>query len=428
MQAINRFKGALKENYLSSEIAKNSMWSVCGNIISLTILLLCGIIIARVVGKEIYGQYGTIKSLMTSFASFAAFGLGYSSTKLISNHISGAKGLYKKMLKIVILVSAIIGIILSVISKPLSLLMEKPELHTYFLYIGILFFLKAIWTVLSGTLAGYKMFKQISVSNIVSSFVMMILVYPLTFYYGFEGAVLSLALYQGINVVICYYYVHIKEKSIKEIDTQNYWIIFKFTFPIAIHEMSFTISSILYVLIMLKFSSYGEYGIYSIVTQWTAIIAIIPTLLMNVTLSYLSSKTDIDSHRRLVNKMLLLNFICTLLPLIIICLLAEFVAGLYGSSFSDLPLVLRIGVFSSIFSSLVLVYQSNLISEGRNWNLAIYKLVRDSFSIITLLFILNNFPQRTALLAVIADMITCAIYLFVLFIDYKISTKKELLQ
>ena len=138
MQIINKIKEAIKERYLSSEIAKNSMWSVCGNIISLTILLLCGVVIARVVGKEIYGQYGTVKSLMTSFASFAAFGLGYGSTKLISNHISGAKGLYKKMLKIVILVSIIIGIILCVISKPLSVLMDKPELHTYFLYIGIM--------------------------------------------------------------------------------------------------------------------------------------------------------------------------------------------------------------------------------------------------------------------------------------------------
>lgn len=426
MQVINKIQRAIREKYLSSEIARDSMWSVCGNVISLTILLFCGVIIARVVGKEVYGQYGTVKSLMTSFASFAAFGLGYSSTKLISNRISGAKGLYKKMLRIVILVSLIIGIILSFISKPLSILMDKPELHTYFLYIGVLFFLKALWTVLSGTLAGYKMFKQISISNIVSSFIMMILVYPLTFFWGFEGAVLSLALYQGINVVICYYYVYVKEKSIQEIDAHNYWSIFKFTLPIAIHEMSYTISSIVYVLIMLNFSSYGEYGIYSIVTQWTAIIAIIPTLLMNVTLSYLSSKRDRDGHRSLVNKMLLLNFVCTLCPLLIICLSAEFVAGLYGSSFSDLPLVLRIGVFSSIFSCLVLVYQSNLISEGRNWNLAIYKLIRDSFSIIALLFILSNFSQRTALLAVVADTITCAIYLCVLFIDYKINTNHYL--
>ena len=50
----------------NSALAKDSFWSVFGNAISMLILMICGIIIARVVGKELYGQYGTVKNLMTS--------------------------------------------------------------------------------------------------------------------------------------------------------------------------------------------------------------------------------------------------------------------------------------------------------------------------------------------------------------------------
>src|SRR5574344_2163110 len=95
----------------NSSLAKDSFWSVFGNAVSMLFLMICGIIIARVVGKEIYGQYGTVKNLMTSFASLAAFGFGYSSTKLISSDSSKYGGISISAPQIVSGISAAIFLV-----------------------------------------------------------------------------------------------------------------------------------------------------------------------------------------------------------------------------------------------------------------------------------------------------------------------------
>ena len=362
---------------------------------------------------------------MTCFASFAAFGLGYSSTKLISGGIAYTKGYSRKALLLSVFISFVVCVILMFISKPIAVLLDKPELETFFLYVAILFSLKAVWTVANGILSGYKMFKQISIINIVSSFVTFLLIYPMTALWGLKGAIIDLIIYQTMVLLLCYLMILKKEKTMALLDTIGYKRLFQFTIPIALHEISFTISSIASVMIILKFSSYGEYGIYAIALQWNYIIIIIPTLLMNVTLSYLSSSSENKSHTSLIKKMLLLNFICTLVPMVIVYLASGIIVDLYGSTFGELLIVLRICVFSTLLSSLILVFQSNLISEGRNWNLAIYKLVRDSFSVFLLYSALESISESSALIAVIVDAAICFFYLLILSADYIFHKNSE---
>ena len=73
-------------NIKENTFFKDSFWAVVGNGSGYGLLLLAGIIIARLLGKDLYGEYGFIKTTMFQFAAFATLGLGYTATKFIAQY------------------------------------------------------------------------------------------------------------------------------------------------------------------------------------------------------------------------------------------------------------------------------------------------------------------------------------------------------
>ena len=410
----------------NSSLAKDSFWSVFGNAVSMLILMICGIIIARVVGKEMYGQYGTVKNLMTSFASLAAFGFGYSSTKLISSDVSKYKGISIAAPNLVTGISAILFLFFLYFATPISEFLNKPDFKTFIIYIGILMFLKALFTVGTGILAGYKQFKRIGLNAIYSAALMLIICYPFTYFWGLTGALIALIIFQSVAAFLALAYAYKYDKERNAYKWNDYKDILKKTLPISVHEISFTFSTIAVIMVILHYSSYGEYALYSIAAQWNAIIIVIPTLLMNLTLSYLSSEQASTSHSLMLKRMLTINILSTILPFCAVLLGAGVISRFYGSDFVDLIPVLKIAVFTTLFSSVALVFQSNLISEGRSWNLAAYRLGKDVLGLLILIWAFNVFTSyNCAIVAVTVDLIAYFVYALVLVVDNALYNKRK---
>lgn len=409
-----------------SNLAKDSFWSVFGNAVSMLILMICGIIIARVVGKEIYGQYGTAKNLMTSFASLAAFGFGYSSTKLISSDSFKYGGISVSAPRIISGISVAIFLVFLFFATPISNFLNKPDFKTFIVYIGILMFLKALFTVGTGIMAGYKQFKRIGLNAIYSAFLMLIICYPFTKMWGITGALIALIIYQGSAAFLALLFAYRSETVRNKYHCKDYIEILKKTLPISVHEISFTFSMIAFIMVILHYSSYGEYALYSIAAQWNAIITVIPTLLMNLTLSYLSAEQAITSHSLMLKRMLMINLLSTILPLLAVLLGANVISSIYGNDFGDLTPVLKIAVFTTLFASVALVFQSNLISEGKSWNLAAYRLGKDIFGLFILIWAFNAFSSyNCAVVAVTVDLFVHFLYALVLLVDNVMFNKRK---
>ena len=70
-----------------SSLAKDSFWSVFGNGMGNVILLVTSMLVARMLKKDLFGEFGMVKNTMFYIASFSTFGLGYTSTKFIAHAI-----------------------------------------------------------------------------------------------------------------------------------------------------------------------------------------------------------------------------------------------------------------------------------------------------------------------------------------------------
>lgn len=410
------------EKIKKSSFVKDSFWAVFGNGVGYLLLLISGILIARDLGSDLYGEYGIVKSTMFMAALFATFGLGDTSTRFIAQSmktdITDVRNITKASFTIVFIFSGLLCIGLFLFAESLAAYIGHKQLATSFRFLGIIIIIRAINTVGAGILGGLKKYKLLGINNIISGVIMIGLCVPLTRMYSLSGALWSLMLSQlalGIlNILGVYLNIRaIKSNTNKHFEKQ----IIVFSFPFAMNEFIYSGVNWGLSIIFAKFASLGEYGIFSASMQWNSVILFMPSLLGNVILSHLSttSISDRSQHNILVRRTLIINFLCTLLPLIILMIFSNYVAMYYGPTFIDMKNVLKVTVLGTLFISMTRVFQSNLMSEGKKWEAFV---IRSTYNVIYFIFAYlilrltngENAAMNIAILTVFINLLAFLLY------------------
>jgi O-antigen/teichoic acid export membrane protein len=411
-----------------SRLFKDSFWAVFGNGTGNFLLLLAGIIIARLLGKDLYGEYGLVKTTMFHIAAFSTFGLGYTSTKFVAQYMSEdvckVYSYIKSAFKITLVSSITLCILLFLFSEALAQFVNEPRLSTAFRLLGLIMIFRALSTTGSGILAGLKRFKSLGINNIISGVSMLILGAIFTYLWGLKGSLLALLVSQAIIAVLNLLIIYRSDFKNNEDKSNTTIELLRFSFPVAMQELTYTLSHWLGPLILARYASIGEVGIYSAAAQWNAIVLFIPGLLSNVVLSYLSGVSkENEMHNRIVYRMILVNFICSFIPFCVVFTLSGLIASFYGESFVGLQSVLNILVFSTIFICLSNVLQSNMISEGRNWLLFIIRSGRDFLLLFLIYFIISSITEGGARYYAYISVFISGLYFFILYIIFLLDKK-----
>lgn len=422
----------IKTKISQSSLAKDSFWAVFGNGIGNALLLVAGIIIARFLGKDVYGEYGFVKSTMFYIASFASMGLGLTTTKFIAQ-LGGEsphylKSIVKDSIFLTLCFSGTIAIILICFATPFANLVKEPSLKLAFQLLAVIIVFRALTTTQIGLLAGFKEFKQVAVNSLLSGLFMLVTCVPLTYYFGLKGSLCALLFSQMFNTAINLLSINRVTKKLDSQITKNFKLeLFKFSFPVALQESSYLISHWGAVMLLTIYSSIGEVGLYTATAQWNSIIMMIPGLLNNVVLSYLSSSVkEAGRHKRTITTMLSVNFISTLIPFLLVFVLARYISNFYGPTFSEMPNVMRLLTFATIFECCSQVFKSELLAQSRVWLLFSLRLVRDILLISSLyVLLISNNGGNGAMTFSLCNVITAALFFISLLVSYLILKKKQ---
>lgn len=377
----------------ASNLFKDSFWAVFGNGLGNFLLLLAGIAIARFLGKDVYGEYGMVKTTMFYIAAFSTFGLGYTATKFIAEYKDKDSSLLKSItlasIKITLCTSVLLALLLLVFSEDLAKYINAPQLSLAFRFLAIIIVFRALSTTGAGLLGGFKAYKKLGINNIISGFVMICLAVPFTYYFGLLGSLSALCLSQMLLAVLNIRQV---QRIVHELKNQTSISFMKrllsFSTPVAMQELTYALCNWGVNLLIAKYASLGELGIYSACAQWNAIVLFVPGLLSNVVLSYLSG-TKGDSQQNLFKKVMFINLLCAVIPFLLVFTCSPLIESFYGQTFKGVKVVLNVLIFSCIFNVLSSVYSSYYIADGRNWSLFILRVCRDFVSIIALYVILQ---------------------------------------
>lgn len=424
----------IKEKFLKSSFLKDSAWAVIGNGLGSFLMLLAGIIIARLLGKEIYGEYGMVKVTMFNVAAFSTFGLSYTSTKFIAEYLSKkvnkVPSIARDAITITLSTSVLLCILVIAFAEPLAKYCNAESLATPFRFLGILIIFRAVSQVLVGIMAGFKLYKEQSVNNILSGLLFVMICYPFTYCGGLMGALAALSLYQIILSVLNYITVN-KALKVLRVDSEkssSIRLLFNFSIPVACQEFTYFIASWLSPILITRYASLGELGIYNACAQWYAICSYIPGLLRNVSLSYLSTANGQSiAQRSLINKILFINLTSCFGVFLLVLLFSDVIVSFYGHTFIGMKTVLNVLIFSSIFQSVIVVFTDNMLAEGKNWQMFILRSLRDIFTVLALFLVLTQITSEHAALSYsLVQVIISLFYAGMLILLYKVqhSSKK----
>lgn len=413
---------SLKDRLLHSKLFKDSFWAVFGNGLGNGLLLLSGIIIARILGKDLYGEYGLVKTTMFYIAAFASFGLGITSTKFIAKFVNKNDGstalIIRQCLLISLGFSSFIALMIALHAEVLSNFLGVHSLKETFVWLSILIVTKGFSTAQAGVLAGCKKFKENGKNNIMSGLVFFSMGIPLAYYCSLNGALFSLCISQ---VVLCFsngFDIYKVTRYYGEYSITNksyYKEILRFSCPVALQESSIWICNWLLVLLITKFMNVGQLGMYTAAAQWNSIILMIPALLSNVVLSHLSGSET--SPNKILKLSLIANFICTIIPFLIVVVFSTQISDMYGESFSGISSIIKILTISTVFECCSYVYKSLYIANNLVWRYFFIRLSRDMIMLLSILYIVSYQNDSDALMKVsFAITISSFVFFILLFI------------
>ncbi|MBD5215765.1 MAG: oligosaccharide flippase family protein [Bacteroidales bacterium] len=415
----------LRKKLNKSSFFKDSFWAVCGNGIGYALLLVSGIIIAHLLGKSEYGEYGLVKTTMFFIASFASFGLNYTSTKFIASSLKTrpehVNNYIKTAISITIISSIILSLILEIFAPYIAKFLDEPSLTLPLRLLGVLIIVRSLTYTLIAILAGFGDFKKIAISNVTSGVTMLILSIPFTYYCGLAGALGCLIISQLVLLLINGFFVERHQKKlINQIRIPVLKEIISVSYPVALHEAAYSIFHWLGVMLITKMATLGQLGIYSAASQWNAIILFIPNILVNVIVSNLSKHIDnTTAHHKIIKLSLLSNLGCTVIPFIIILFINKFIASLYGPTFVGLAPVINVMIFATIFICCSNVFYSEFIANGKTMIVFIARVLRDSLLLLLAYILIKNHSiDSAALQYAIATVIASAIHFLFLGICY----------
>ena len=413
----------IKNRLQHSRLFKDSFWALFGSGVGKGLSLIAGVIVARFLGKEIYGEYGMIKNTLTYIAAFSTLGLGYSATKYIAEFYktdpAKTYGSIKYAREITLISSSIMALALFIFATPVARFLDASHLSNTFRLTSLSLILNAVNTTQIGILSGFGEYKVAARNQSIAGIATFFTSAAFTYFWSIDGAIVALVASFALNCILNAISISPIKKSL---NISNYGDaafrkeIIKFSIPIACQESLYSISHWGISFVLIKLASYGELGLYSAAVQWAGMILFIPAVLRNVTLSHLSGNlNDVKSHKRTLNTMLGVNFISTTIPFLVVCLFANIICSFYGAEFVGLKPVLLVYVFSTIFSCLSNVYTQEYMSRGRTWFLFWSRVLRDGANILLGVILIKIFVQEgAALMFAIATVVAQIIYFVIL--------------
>ncbi len=412
----------------SSALFRDSFWAVVGNVIEKGLSLISGIIVARLLTKEIYGEYGILKDSLLMIGTFSSFGLAYTATKFIAEkynkkdtNLHDIYAVHIASTLITVVTSVIVGGVCFIYSNEIAELINVSHLADFIKYLSVAVVFNALNAMQIGELAGFGAYKRMSINNTLIGIGTFVITILLTYYKGLQGAILALVIANVARFIVNRFtlkdYIPQLFRLDKDYILKTFVDISSFSLPIALQETLYSLSHWAMMLIMIKMSDFGEIGIVTAANQWGMVLLFIPGTLKNISLAYLSkTNNDLDKNHGVLQTLLKVNFTITFVPFLILATLSNWICGLYGDSYDGLQIVYVVVLGAAVANSLANVLSSELMAYKQNWYLFAYRLLRDVVMLLGLYVLLRYQLVSGALSMALVNLIVGIGYFILLYI------------
>lgn len=184
-------------------LGRGLFWTMSGSILSRGVLFLAWILVARILGKEHYGEYGLIRNTVLMFATFAGAGMGQAATKFVAEFINKDKKKAERIAALVVILTFITAVVVFIAALFLAPLiadntMHAPWLANDFRVAAFILLFSTINSVQIGILEGLGLFKKVAFINSINAVVS----FPIFVVGAYWGGVLGSVIAYGLSIVV----------------------------------------------------------------------------------------------------------------------------------------------------------------------------------------------------------------------------------
>jgi O-antigen/teichoic acid export membrane protein len=373
--------GRIEASEIGYRMARGAFWSIGGALISRGLMLVASILVARILGLEVFGEYGIIRTTVNMFLVFAGFGLGLTATKYVAEFRDTDPARSGRIMAISGLFAAFTGALVAVglfVFAPwvAANTINAPHLVVELRIGALILFLNALNGAQTGALAGLEAFKAIAKVNLWVGLASFPLLVGGAYLGGLRGVVLAL----GANILINWLLNHLalRRESTRYKVPFSYkgcfieWpILWRFSLPAALAGVM--VSPVLWVcnaMLVNQPGGYGQMGLFNAASQWHLAILVVPGVLSQIVLPLLSNLNGENKqamYRKVLKYNALINGGIALAVAIPIALLSPVIMRSYGTGFEEGALVLVLLSMSSVLMAVNAVIGQSLASKNKMW-------------------------------------------------------------
>ena len=366
---------------IRARFARGISWNAVSSVFTQGSVFLTNIVIANILGREVFGEFGMIQNTVLFFAGVGQMATGITATKYIAEFRSSDPARAGRILGLcssVSLIAAFIAtlIILLTASWLASAILKAPHLTLgLILSSGVIFF-SIISGFQTGALAGLEGYGRLGRAAMVQAAFYLGVCALFTVLWRLEGAL------AGLAISFCLRWYIFKRALSREcaaqqisVDHRSWWmersVLTKFAIPsAAIVFFSMPAVWLANVLLVRQPEGYAQMGIFSAAYTLRTLIIFLPGLMNNVGMSLLNHQKGMEherNYKRIFVTLVVLTQAVGLIASLIVILLGPWLLRAFGKDFVEGYAVLLILVFSAMAETLSTATYQVIQSQERMW-------------------------------------------------------------
>jgi len=369
-----------------SRVGRGVAWSIVGNGFSQGGSFLSSLVVARVLGREFFGQFALIQSTVTVLTTLASLGVGLTATKYIAEYRASRTGSIGELLglssTLMVLAGLFFSCALGVGSPLLAVRAGQAAITAGFRLSTIAVFFLTLSGYQTGVLAGFENFRSIARTGMICGIANPMLTWWSAVRFGLEGGVAA----QGASAFLLWllYGISVKGECQRRgiaVEYRGAWgqrsILTSASVPAAVCGIVISVAVWGSNGILVRACGYSELALLTAASNLRSVVLFLPALIFRVASPRLSHlfATDPSTYSRCFWEVVGVNSALAFVIASIAFLRGHQFVRLFGKNFAGsnglLALILTSVVIEVVATNLFLA----LLAGGRFWwNLGIQAL------------------------------------------------------
>lgn len=344
-------------------------------------MLAASVLVARLLGKTVFGELGMVQSTVGMFGVFAGFGLGLTATKYVAEFRNSDPVRAGNIIGLSSLVAAASGGLMAsalFLSAPwlAEHAINAPHLKGVLQISALVLLINALNGAQTGALAGFEAFKTIAHVNIVVGLVSFPVLIAGAYFGGLAGAVWALAINLGVNWLLNHLAVR-KEARRYSIRSsfrkcgRELGILWRFSLPAVL--ASTVVGPVNWAcgaLLVNQPNGYEEMGIFNAANQWFSLLLFLPGIIGGVVLPVLSDhlgQKNTTQSMKTIALTMKMNLLLVAPVIVIASVASPNIMNFYGNGFDEgWPTLFVVLLTAGLVATNIPVGQI-LAASGRMW-------------------------------------------------------------